>query len=67
MASKAYTSGAIKSPEETFRDDNIERSKAMNKELRKRRLPQMVNWWDASVLAMVGVRTVISGTIGNVL
>ena len=33
--------------------------------LRKRRLPQMVNWWDWSILATVGVRTVISATIGN--
>lgn len=30
-----------------------------------RDLPQMVNWWDASVLSLVGVRTVISGTIGT--
>ncbi len=34
-------------------------------DLRKRRLPQMVNWWDASVLAMVGVRNAISATIGS--
>ncbi len=30
-----------------------------------RDLPQMVNWWDASVLSLVGVRTLISGTIGT--
>ena len=45
--------------------DDIHNSQQKIIALRKRRLPQMVNWWDASVLGMVGVRTLISGTIGN--
>lgn len=45
--------------------DDIEASERTIERLQARKLPQMVNWWDASVLALVGVRTLISGTIGN--
>ena len=45
--------------------DSLDASAKKIKDLRARRLPRMVNWWDASVLSLVGVRTIISGTIGN--
>ena len=45
--------------------EEIEVSEQKIEALRARKLPLMVNWWDASVLALVGVRTLISGTIGN--
>ncbi len=45
--------------------EDIHNSEEKIKALRKRELPQMVNWWDASVLAMVGVRNMISATIGS--
>lgn len=45
--------------------EDIHNSEQMIRSLRKRELPQMVNWWDASILAMVGVRNMISATIGS--
>ena len=45
--------------------DDLHASRQKIYALRKKRLPQMVNWWDASVLLMVGVRNLISATIGN--
>jgi hypothetical protein len=40
-------------------------AKDLAKRLRKGKLPQMVDWFDPLVLSMVGVRTLISTTIGG--
>ncbi len=47
------------------RHDDIVRSEKKIADLRKGRLPQMVDWFDPMVLAMVGVRNMISATIGD--
>ena len=45
--------------------DEIEASRKKITDLRKGRLPRMVNWWDIRVLSQVGLRTLISSTIGS--
>jgi hypothetical protein len=45
--------------------DDVVNGKALNRRLRGRKLPQMVDWFDPLVLGMVGIRTLISTTIGE--
>jgi Calcineurin-like phosphoesterase len=45
--------------------EDLERSRKKIIELRKGRLPQMVDWFDPSVLGTVAVRNLISATIGD--
>jgi Calcineurin-like phosphoesterase len=54
-------------PSEPFvpTSDEIKRSQEMIAALRKRKLPQMVDWIQLVTLGMVGVRTVLSKTIGQ--
>jgi Calcineurin-like phosphoesterase len=61
MASGAPTPPARLPP----RHDDIIRSERKIEQLRQGRLPQMVDWFDPSVLAMVGLRNMISATIGD--
>lgn len=44
---------------------DVERSKAKIKALRAGELPQMVDWFDPLLLVKVGIRTVLSKTIGD--
>ena len=46
-------------------DDDVQRSKAKIEALRERELPQMVDWFDPLLLVKVGIRTVLSKTIGD--
>lgn len=45
--------------------DKRAQAEAVVRSLRKGRMPQMVDWIDPVLLAMVGVRTLISSTIGQ--
>jgi hypothetical protein len=47
------------------RSPDVEEAEKKNNALRKGRLPQMVDWFDPAVLAMVGIRDLISATIGD--
>src|SRR5262245_13460860 len=58
MANKALAAG-----EDVETDDR--EAEDLARKLRKGKLPQMVDWFDPLVLSMVGVRTLISTTIGE--
>src|SRR6476620_3300078 len=58
MAEDASASGAD-------RETDDREAKDLAKRLRKGKLPQMVDWFDPLVLGTVGVRTLISTTIGE--
>ena len=45
--------------------DEVVSGKALNRRLRKGKLPQMVDWFDPLVLGMVAIRSLISTTIGE--
>src|SRR5262245_16949597 len=63
---KAMTDGALKPVEKpTPSPDDIDRSKRKIAALRQGKLPQMVDWFDPTVLGMVAVRNMISATIGD--
>lgn len=53
------------SPSPDREADTLARGKSIVTRLRRGDLPQMVDWFDPGLLAKVGVRTVISSTLGS--